>query len=95
MAEARSASTSAVPASVPLAPLWGLLLWWLPFDDLAANYDHLREVRRHLSARYGLGVEETVLEGDGGGLLFKSLVREEEEERVGAGAYMDVRKQSQ
>lgn len=61
VAEAFSASTGAVPASIPFAPLWAMLLWWLPLNDLGRTYDHLREIRRHLSLRHGLEVEETVL----------------------------------
>lgn len=38
MIEARSCSTSIVPASVPFAPLLAPCLWWLPFDDHYQNY---------------------------------------------------------
>ena len=44
MIEARSCSTSIVPASVPFAPLVAPFLWWLPFDDHYQNY--VRRLRR-------------------------------------------------
>ena len=38
MIEARSCSTSIVPASIPFAPLIAPFFWWLPFDDHYMNY---------------------------------------------------------
>ena len=38
MIEARSSSTSIIPASVPFAPFLALFIWWLPFDDHYQNY---------------------------------------------------------
>lgn len=66
VAEAFSAATGAVPASIPFSPLWATLLWWLPLDDFGRTYDHLREIRRHLSIWHGLEVE-TVLVHEGRG----------------------------
>jgi len=79
LAEARSASTSVVPASVPLAPLWALLLWWLPFPDAGTNYHHLAQIREHLSARHGLNVEEMVVVRGGEVRLAKPNPLEEKE----------------
>ena len=70
--DAHSRSASVVPALIPFASLWALLLWWFPFDDLSTNYNHLGDIRRHLRERYGLHVEQTVVHrGSGFGSLFK------------------------
>jgi hypothetical protein len=60
LVEAWSACSSLVPSTLPLAPLWGVLLWWVPFDDHFHNYKHLRELR-HLLGLDGYTVEESIL----------------------------------
>lgn len=40
----RAVSTCILPCSIPLAPLFGAFLFWIPFPDLGANADYLHEM---------------------------------------------------